>query len=175
MAFRILNNIAGVSTGLLFAFSATGQTVVGDWSFQANSGSDKSRVASTAAQAVAGVGQTPELVIRQKKPGSPIEMLVIGTHDKDADKCDYKDWKVSVDATDVPVLGYTFAPARTVLKAKLGGSKDQLWKLFRQGVNLDVRATQQCDSYTGASKEVNYTFSLRGSSAAYLFVQGKPD
>jgi hypothetical protein len=151
-----------------------GQASVGDWELRVESDetATESRVAVTSAQLYSGSKAQPNLVIRRIKLDSRLELLVTATHDKEKDKCDYKDWNIMIDSTHVPVLGYTFEPAKTELKAKLGSSKNELWSLFRNGLRLMVQVEQKCDSFSGESKLMNYTFSLSGSSAAYKFVLG---
>ena len=174
MAFRILKIIVCINFGILFTSTAMGQASVGDWELRVESDetATESRVAVTSAQLYSGSKAQPNLVIRRIKLDSRLELLVTATHDKEKDKCDYKDWNIMIDSTHVPVLGYTFEPAKTELKAKLGSSKNELWSLFRNGLRLMVQVEQKCDSFSGESKLMNYTFSLSGSSAAYKFVLG---
>ena len=172
MSFRILKIIVCITFAVLFTSNVTGQARIGDWEFRAeNEASEiKGRVALTSAHPYSDSKPKPNLVIRRMKPGNPVKLLITDTHDKDKDKCDYKDWKITIDATDIPVLGYTFEPAKTELKVNLGTPKDELWSLFKKGLELEVQVEQKCDSFSGESKLVSYTFSLRGSYAAYLFV-----
>ena len=109
-------------------------------------------------------------MIRRIKPGSAVELLVYDTHDTARDKCEYKDWKISVDATEVPVLGYTFAPARTELKVKWGTSVDDFWNMFVKGRKLTASVQQTCDSNFGKLNPVELEFSLRGSAASHMYV-----
>ena len=159
---------------MLFTSAVTGQARVGDWEFrlEGKESETKARIALTSAHPYSGSKPKPKLVISRTKPNSPVKLLIIDTHDKDNDKCDYKDWKIKIDATDIPVLGYTFEPAKTELKAHLGRPKNELWDLFRKGLKLTIEVEQKCDSLSGGSNPVSYTFSLRGSSAAYKFVLG---
>ena len=159
---------------MLFTGTVMGQARVGDWEFRFESkeSETKARIALTSAHSYSGSKPKPKLVISRTKPNSPVKLLITDTHDKENDKCDYKDWKIKIDATDVPVLGYTFEPAKTELKAQLGRPKDELWSLFRKGLKLTIEVEQKCDSLSRESNLVSYTFSLRGSSAAYKFVLG---
>lgn len=172
VAFRITSIFACVTFGVLFNGSVMGKAKVGDWEFGVESDGTavERRVAFTSAHPYSGSKPRPKLVIRRMKPDSPAELMITATHDEKKDKCDYRDWKIMIDGTGVPVLGYTFEPAKTELKAKLGTPKDELWNLFRKGLKLTVQVEQKCDSFSGASDIVSYTFSLRGSSAAYKFV-----
>jgi hypothetical protein len=158
--------------GVLFTSDVTSQARVGDWEFRVeNEGSVvRGRVALTSAHPYSGSKLKPNLVIRRTKPDNPVELLITDTHDKEKDKCDYKDWKIMIDATNVPVLGYTFEPAKTELKADWGAPEDELWSLFRKGLKLTVQVEQKCDSFSGESNLISYTFSLHGSYAAYQFV-----
>ena len=174
VAFRILRIILCVTFGVLFTNNVPGQARVGDWEFRVESEGSviKGRVALTSAHPYSGSKPEPKIVIRRTKPDNPVELLITDTHDKEKDKCDYKDWKIMIDATNVPVLGYTFEPAKTELKADWGAPEDELWGLFRKGLKLAVQVEQKCDSFSGESKLISYTFSLRGSYAAYKFVLG---
>lgn len=174
VAFRILRILVCITFGALFTTTVMGNSSVGDWELLIESDGNEieRRVAFTPAHPDSGSGQKPKLVIRRIKPDSPVELMITATHDEKNDKCDYKDWELMIDATDVPVLGYTFEPAKTELKPKLGTPQDKLWNLFRKGLKLKVQAEQKCDSNSGVSTPVSHTFSLRGSSAAYKFVLG---
>ena len=174
MTIRIPNHLLLVTLGLLFSGSAVGKAGIGDWTFQlerSESGVEQ-RIAFTRAHPHAGVQPRPKLVIRRVKPDSPVELMITATHDTRSDKCAYTEWKIVIDATEVPVLGYTFEPAKTELKAKLGTPRDQLWSLFRKGFKLMVEVEQKCDSASGVPNPVSHSFSLRGSNAAYKFVKG---
>ncbi len=177
MAFRFLKIIVCITSGVLSISAAMGQTRVGDWEFRVDSGDNQieGRFASTLAQPHAGGEPKPNLVIRRLKPDSPVELLITDTHDNEKDKCDYKDWKILIDAIDVPVLGYTFEPTKTELKPNWKTPEDKLWSLFRKGLNLTAQAEQKCGSFSGEPKQKSYTFSLRGSSAAYKFVTGSAE
>jgi hypothetical protein len=159
---------------VLFTNSVPGQTRVGDWEFRVESEGSviKGRVALTSAHPYSGSKPEPKLVIRRTKPDNPVELLIIDTHDKEKDQCDYNDWKIMIDATHVPVLGYTFEPAKTELKTDWGAPADELWEMFRKGLELAVQVEQKCGNYSAESNLVSYTFSLRGSYAAYTFVLG---
>lgn len=172
MAFRKISLFVGITLGLLFSGTVMGKIGVGDWVFQVEGEGTaaEKRVAFTRAQPDPGGEPRAKLVIRRAKPDGPIELMVTATHDTRKDICDYRDWKIVIDATNVPVLGYTFEPAKTELKAKLGTPRDELWKLFRKGLKLTVEVEQKCDSSAGVSIPVSHTFSLRGSNAAYKFV-----
>lgn len=172
MAFRFLKFIVGITSAALFYGTALGQAPIGDWEFRVQSENSeiKARVASTLARPYSGDQPRPTLVIRQMKADSPVELLITATHDNEKDKCDYKDWKIMIDGTDVPVLGYTFEPTKTELKPNWGTPEDKLWSLFRKGLQLTAQVQQKCDSFSGDTNLKSYTFSLRGSSAAYKFV-----
>jgi len=159
---------------VLFTSNVTGQARVGDWEFRVESEASeiKGRVAFTSAHPYSGGKPKPNLIISRMKPDNPVKLLITDTHDKEKDKCDYKDWKIIIDSTNVPVLGYTFEPAKTELKADWGAPGDELWSLFRTGLKLTVQVEQKCDSFSGESNLISYTFSLRGSYAAYNFVLG---
>ena len=174
MTFRIPGFIAYITCSVLFTNNAMGQTRVGDWEFPVEMGGAEieGRAALSPAQSDTAVEPTPNLVIRQMKPGSPLELLITATHAEEKDKCTYKDWSILIDSTSVPVLGYTFEPVKTELKTKLGSPRDELWRLFKKGLKLVVQVEQKCDSTAGKPKLANYTFSLRGSSADYQFVLG---
>ena len=172
MSFRIPGIILCITFGVLFNNNVSGQERIGDWELrvQSEGGVTKDRVASTSAQANSGSKSTPKLVIRQTSPNKPVKLLIADTHNKEKDQCDYKDWKIMIDRTSIPVLGYTFEPAKTELKADWGAPADDLWKLFRKGLKLTVQVEQKCDSFSGESNLASYSFSLRGSYAAYNFV-----
>jgi len=174
VVFRLLSIFVWFTAGVLCTSTAMGKASVGDWEFQVESDAAEieRRVAFTPAHLHAGSQPKPKLVIRRMKPDSPVELIIAATHDEENDKCDYKDWKITIDATNVPVLGYSFEPAKTELKPKLGTPEDKLWNLFRKGLKLTVQVEQKCDSFSGASNLISHTFSLRGSSAAYKFVLG---
>jgi hypothetical protein len=177
VTFRITKIIACITFGALFTSTVMGQAQVGDWEFRVESDATATerRLALTSAQGYSGLEIKPNLVVRRIKPDSPLELLITATHDNEKDKCDYKDWEITIDSTNVPVLGYTFEPAKTELKTKLGNPKDELWSLFRKGLKLEVQVVQKCDSFAGKPKPVNYSFSLRGSSAAYMYVLGSAE
>ncbi len=172
MAFRILKTIVCITFGVLFASNVSGQARIGDWEFQVENEASaiNGRFAFTFAQPDSDNEPKPRLIIRRVKPNSPVEILITDTHDKEKDKCDYKDWKIMIDSTNVPVLGYTFEEAKTELKADWSAPEDELWSLFRKGLKLAVQVEQKCDSFSGESNLISYTFSLRGSYAAYEFV-----
>jgi hypothetical protein len=172
VVFRDLTIVGCVVFGVLFGNAAMGQASIGDWAFhvEGEAGETKTRVATSLAHSYAGGEPTPQLVIRQVKAGSPVELLIIDTHDDEKDKCEYKDWKILIDAADVPVLGYTFEPTKTELKPNWGTPEDKLWGLFRKGFKLTAQVERKCDSFAGESRLESYSFSLRGSSAAYMFV-----
>ena len=174
VVFRILKIISCITFGVLFTSTVMGQARVGDWEFRVESDGTaiERRVALTPAQPYSDSKPRPNLVIRRMKLDSPLELLITATHDKEKNQCGYKDWKIMIDATNVPVLGYTFEPAKTELKAKWGSPEDELWSLFRKGLKLVVQVEQKCEHFSGESNLINYTFSLRGSSAAYKFVLG---
>lgn len=174
MAFRILKIIVCITLGVLFTSNVTGQSRAGDWELRVESEGSviKGRIALTSAHPYSGSKPKPKLIIRRIKPDNPVELLISDTHDTEKDKCDYKDWKILIDATNIPILGYTFEPAKTELKAGLGVPEDELWSLFRKGLKLAVQVEQKCDSFSGESNLISYTFSLRGSYAAYKFVLG---
>jgi hypothetical protein len=174
VAFRIQKIILCITFGVLFNSTVVSQTKVGDWGFRVESDgtATENRIAFTPAHSYSSNEPKPNLVIRRKKPDSPVELLITDIHDKEREKCDYKDWKVTIDTTNVPVLGHTFEPAKTVLKSNWGTPEDELWSLFRKGLKLAIQVEQKCDSFSGESNLVSHTFSLRGSSAAYKFVLG---
>jgi len=174
VALRILKNFVCITFGVLFTSAVMGKAGVGDWEFRVDSDAAtiERRVAFTPAHPYSGSEPKPKLVISRMKPDSPVELMITDTHDEKNDKCDYKDWQLVIDTANVPVLGYTFEPAKTELKVKLGTPKDELWNLFRTGLKLTVQVEQKCDSYSGESNLVSHTFSLRGSSAAHKFVLG---
>jgi hypothetical protein len=177
VTFRITKIIACITFGALFTSTVMGQARVGDWEFpvEGDGTAIEGRVALTRAQNHSDAEPKPNLIIRRMKPDSPLDLLITATHDIQKDKCDYKDWEITIDSTNVPVLGYTFEPAKTELKVKLGNPKDELWSLFRKGLKLEVQVVQKCDSFAGKPKPANYSFSLRGSSAAYKFVLGSAE
>lgn len=176
MAFRMLKIVVCIAFGVLFTSNAMAQARFGDWEFRAESDGSaiEGSVASSPAHPYSGSEPTPNLVIRRMKPGGPVELLIIDTHDSGKDECSYQDWNIMIDATNVPVLGYTFEPAKTELKAKLGAGQDELWRLFRKGLKFVVQVEKKCGSFSGETNPASYTFSLRGSSAAYMLVQGGP-
>lgn len=177
MAFRLLKNLACITFGVLFTSAAIGQTKIGDWVFRSDSSGTVTAPGSafTTAYSYSGSGPAPKLEIRRKKPGSPVELLVTGTHDEQKENCEYKDWKITIDSTSVPVLGHSFEPAKTVLKTKLKTPENKFWHLFRQGLKLTVQAEQKCDALSGELNQMNLGFSLRGSFVAYKLVLGSED
>jgi hypothetical protein len=177
VTFRTTKIIACIAFSVLFSSTVLSQARVGDWEFPAEGDGTAidGRVALTPAQSDSVVEPRSNLVISRMKPGSPPALLITDTHDEAKDKCSYKDWKVMIDSTNVPVLGYTFEPVKTELKAKLGNPQDELWSLFKKGLELVVQVEQKCDSAAGKPKLANYSFSLRGSSAAYKFVLGSAE
>ena len=62
--------------------------------------------------------------------------------------------RLTIDTTDIPVLGYTFEPAQTELKAKLGKPGEALWDSFRKGLQFSIFVEQKCDSAGGEMAEV---------------------
>ena len=122
-----------------------------------------------------GEGAKPHIEIGHTGSGRALGFLVTGTHDTQQEKCQYRDWKVSIDGTDIPVLGYTFAPAKTELKTKLGTSTEEAWNRFKKGLRLTVRAEQKCDSDFGKPRQMSLVFSLRGSNAAFRYVTADID
>lgn len=174
MAFRMLKTIVCITFGMFFTGNVMAEARVGDWEFRVEGkGTEvESRVALTPAHPYADSEPRPNLVIRRIKPGGPIDLLITATHDDEKEKCDYKDWELMIDATSVPVLGYTFEPAKTELKAKLGAGENKLWDLFRKGIKFAVQVEKKCESISGESNSTSYTFSLRGSNAAYKLVHG---
>ena len=164
--------LAVMLLGALPSFAAMGQSRVGEWAFlvEREAEQEKRRIALTAAQAYVGSEPTPKLILRREASDDAIELLIIDTHNVEKDKCEYKDWKLVIDKTDIPVLGYSFEPSKTLLKASWGASQDELWELFRKGYNLALEAQVQCDSSVEV-RTVNFPFSLRGSSAALKFIQ----
>lgn len=175
VAFRILNIVVALATTILFASTAVGGARVGDWEFGfENEGAEvKARTAFTPARSNSGSVTIPRLLIKRIESDSPVEIFIIDTHDLEKDQCVYQDWKIAIDSTDIPVLGYTFEPAKTELKTKLGTPVDKFWNLFKKGLTLTVETLQKCDSLAGKSEPVSHRFSLRGSSAAFKFVLGK--
>ena len=172
MFFRRLMLAAAVTAGLFCPGVVTAEGGSGDWRFRVESGEDGAagRSAYTAALGYPGGGAKPHIEIGHTGNDHSIGFMVTGTHDTKQEKCEYRDWKVSIDGTDIPVLGYTFAPAKTELKTKLGTSTGEAWDLFRKGLRLTVRAEQKCDSDFGKARQMSLVFSLRGSNAAYRYV-----
>ncbi len=168
----MFKTVLGITAGLLLATAASAQTKVGAWELHVMSEEApvEGRFASTSAAADDADNSMAQLVIRRKKPDSAIEFLIIDTHDPAQDNCDYKNWKIRIDSAEVSVLGHSFEPEKTVLKAKLGAPRDELWVLFQSGLKLVVMVDQRCDSYAGETRPVSYSSSLRGSRAAYRFV-----
>ena len=177
VAFRIIKTIVGITFCVLFASNATGQARIGDWEFRAESeeSAGNDRIAFSFDRGYSDSKPKPRLVIRQTKPGKPVKLLIFDTHNKEIDSCVYKDWKVMIDSASIPVLGYTFEEAKTELKANWSAPRDELWNLFKGGLRLEVQVEQKCDSFAGESKLASYTFSLRGSRAAYKFVLADPE
>lgn len=176
MVFRRLF-AAAVTIGLLCPGAVMAEGGTGDWRFRVESGEDGTdwRVAYTAALDYPGEGAKPHIEIGHTGSGRALGFLVTGTHDTQQEKCQYRDWKVSIDGTDIPVLGYTFAPAKTELKTKLGTSTEEAWNLFKKGLRLTVRAEQKCDSDFGKPRQMSLVFSLRGSNAAFRYVTADID
>lgn len=172
MDFQSLKFFSFIVYGMLVFGTASGQSRIDDWSVEGNGQTAEGggRIAFTLARPDPASAVTPRLIIRQLKPDSPVELLVIATHDPEKDECDYKEWKMKVDSTEVPVLGYTFEPAQTELKANWGTPDKELWEMFRQGLNLTLEAEKKCASQPGAPQPLTLVFSLRGSYAAYKFV-----
>ena len=150
---------------------------VGDWQFGVDGRQDGAggKMAFTTALGYPGEGPKPHIEIGPTGSGGSIGFLVTGTHDTRQEKCQYRDWKVSIDGTDIPVLGYTFAPAKTELKTRLGTSTKGSWELFRKGLRLTVSAEQKCDSDLGKPRQLSLAFSLRGSNAAFHYVTADID
>ena len=161
-----------MTAALLLATTASAQTRVGAWELHVMSEAAPvdGRFASTTAAADTEARSMAQLVIRRKKPNSAVEFLIIDTHDPEQDNCDYQNWKIRIDSAEVSVLGHSFEPAKTVLKAKLKAPRDELWVLFQSGLKLVVMVDQRCDSYSGETRPVSFSSSLRGSRAAYRFV-----
>ncbi len=163
---RLLIIVAGLAT-VLSARAVVADGRIGDWNYRAE-GESGGRIAYTVAAGEAGA--MPNLVIRRSKPGKAVQLLLFDTHDPATDKCEYKDWQIAVDATNVPVLGYTFKPAKTELKVKWGTSVDDFWNMFVKGFNFSVAVNQICESNPGQPSPVKLDFSLRGSAAVYKYV-----
>ena len=167
-----LNPFLSLIFGLLFAANVTAEERIGDWELWVESEGNaiKGRFGITYALSHVDSEPRPSFIIRRTKPKAPVEFLIFDTHDRKADKCDYKDWTIAIDTTAVPVLGYSFENAKTELKVNWGVPADELWDLFRKGLKLEVGVVQTCDSSPGEPVTANYTFSLTGSHAAYKFV-----
>lgn len=163
--------VTGFVLGVLLSAPVLAQSKIGDWAYwvEREASQEKLRIALSGAQAYVGNEPKPKLVIRREASADKIELLIIDTHDADKDKCEYKDWKLSIDDVEIGVLGYTFEPSKTLLKAAWGSSQEDLWTHFRKGLNLALQAEQRCDSSLEA-RMISYPFSLRGSSAVLKFV-----
>lgn len=163
--------------GLYCPGAVTAAGGFGDWQFRDYGEQDEAggKMAYTSALDYSGEGPRPRIEIGSTSSGRTIAFLVTGTHDTRQEKCQYRDWKVSIDGTDIPVLGYTFAPAKTELKTKLGTSTKDSWDLFKKGLQLTVRAEQKCDSDFGKARQISLVFSLRGSNAAFRYVTADSD
>ena len=173
MAYRTFIIAALATLCVPFNSTAHGQGRIGDWDYGVE-GRDTDaprRVASTAAQTYSGTESRPSLVIRRVKPDDPVELFVVATHDIETDKCEYKNWKVAIDSFEIPVLGYTFEPAKTELKADWGTKDDDLWGRFKKGFKLSVEVEQKCESAAGVPSAAQYSFSLRGSHAAFNYIE----
>ncbi len=177
VVFRALIIGSWIAFGALFAGTVMAQAKIGDWKFRLEGkGTEiEKRIALTPAQADSSNESIPNLVIRRVKPESPVELLITDTHDKETMKCDYKGWKIMIDKTDIPVLGYSVEPTTTELKARWGTPEDELWSLFRKGLKLTVQVEQKCDSFSGKPNLASYIFSLRGSRAAFELVLGSAE
>ena len=173
MAYRILIIVCLMIVCVPYSGTVLSQAPVGDWTFGVEGkDTDKpKRIASTVAQSYSGTQSRPSLVIRRFKPDDPIELFIVATHDVETDKCEYKNWKIAIDSAEIPVLGYTFEPAKTELKADWGTAVDDLWERFRKGLQLSVEVEQKCESAAGVPVSAQYSFSLRGSYAAYSYIQ----
>ena len=161
-----------VVASVLFSGAAIADGMVGDWKFLTERGDGEvvARVAHTSSLAATADGAIPRLVIRRAQSDDKVDLLVIDTHDPDKDNCEYKDWKLSIDKAEFAVLGYTFEPAKTQLKTKLGTSAEDFWSLFKKGYRISASALQKCDSKFGETQPLALDFSLRGSHAVYNFV-----
>ncbi len=172
MVLRRLLVVVWVTLALALQAATAAAGKQGDWEYRVDrdNGESVGKSASTQALSQAGGAPMPNLVIRRAQSDDDIELLVTATHDTAADECEYKDWKLSIDSTEIRVLGYTFEPAKTELKTKLGTAPEDFWSLFRKGYKLSVSAEQKCASKFGEPNPISLDFSLRGSSAVYMFV-----
>lgn len=161
----------------LFATSALGQSSVGDWSFLVEHGgtSREKRIASTPAQSDTDGEPTATLALGRPAPESPMDLMVSIASGSEAQECQYSDWQIAIDSVNIPIKSFSNSPTSAILVAGAGIGEDDLWTPFRKGLKMLVRVSQNCEGLFGDKKVQMYTFSLRGSAAAFEFVIDEAD